>query len=66
VIKNRLLDLRLQKGFKFQKDFASYLEISRPQYSKYENNVEQPSIEILYKIAKKLNIKIDDIVYESE
>lgn len=65
-MKNRLLEIRLKKGFKYQKDFAEYLQLSRPQYSKYENNIEQPSIDVLYKIAKKLNLKIDDIIYEPE
>lgn len=53
-------------GYKKQKDFAEFLELSRPQYSKYENNKEQPSIEVLHKIAKKLNMKMDNIIYEPE
>lgn len=65
-MKNRLLEIRLQMGYKKQKDFAEFLELSRPQYSKYENNKEQPSIEVLHKIAKKLNMKMDNIIYEPE
>lgn len=64
MIKNRLLSIRLKLEYKKQKDFAEFLEISRPQYSKYENNKEQPSIEVFYRISKKLKIKIDDMVYE--
>lgn len=62
-VKNKLLDIRLSKGYKKQKDFAEFLDISRPQYNKYENNKEQPSIDVLYKIAIKLNMKIDELIY---
>lgn len=64
MIKNNLLSTRLKLGYKKQKDFAEYIEISKSQYIKYENNKEQPSIEVIFKIAKKLNMKIDDLVYE--
>lgn len=63
-VKNKLLEIRLRMGFKRQSDFAAYLGISQSQYCRYENNKEQPSIEILYKIAKKLNMKIDDLIEE--
>lgn len=49
-------------GYKKQKDFAELLELNRSQYNKYENNKEQPSIDILYKISQKLGIKIDDLI----
>lgn len=64
MVKNKLLEIRLNLGYKKQKDFADFLEISRPQYNKYENNKEQPSIEVLYKISKKLNIAIDKLIHE--
>lgn len=64
MVKNKLLEVRLRLGYKKQKDFAEYLGISRPQYNKYENNKEQPSIDVLYRISKKLNIKIDELIYD--
>ena len=54
-IKNKLLDIRLEMGYKFQKDFAEFLGISPCQYNRYEKNVSQPSVEILYNISKKIN-----------
>lgn len=66
AITNKLLKIRLQKGYKIQKEFAEYLELNRSQYNKYENNKEQPSIEVFYKIAKKLNLKIDDLIEDQE
>ncbi|MBN1058597.1 helix-turn-helix transcriptional regulator [Clostridium botulinum] len=65
-VKNKLLEIRLSLGYKKQKDFAEYLEINKSQYNKYENNKEQPSIEVFYKISKKLNKKIDEIIEYEE
>lgn len=64
AIKNRFLQIRLQKGFKFAKDFADYLDINSQQYSRYESNKSQPSLELAYKAAKKLGITIEDIIYD--
>jgi putative transcriptional regulator len=66
MLKNKLLEIRLQKGYKKQKDFADFLEISQNQYNRYENNVMQPSSEVLYKMAKKLNCSMEDIIYDEE
>lgn len=65
-IRNKLLEIRLKLGYKKQRDFAEYLDLNRTQYNKYENNMQQPSIEIFYKIAKKLEITIDQLVYFQE
>lgn len=65
-MKNKLLEIRLSNGFKTQKEFAEFLGIKRVQYNKYENNKEQPTVEVLYKIASKLNIKMEDIIYLEE
>ncbi|KIN79986.1 helix-turn-helix transcriptional regulator [Clostridium botulinum] len=65
-IKNKLLDIRLEMGYKFQKDFAEFLGISPYQYNRYEKNVSQPSVEILYNISKKINKKIEDIIEVEE
>ncbi|ACA54220.1 helix-turn-helix transcriptional regulator [Clostridium botulinum] len=66
AIKNKLLDIRLSMGYKTQKEFAEFLGIRRVQYNKYENNKEQPTLEALYKISLKLNIKMENIIYLDE
>lgn len=66
MVKNRLLQIRLNLGYKKQKEFAEYIEVSQARYNKYENNSSQPGLEILLKMARKLNIKVDDIVYLEE
>ncbi|NHL37761.1 helix-turn-helix transcriptional regulator [Clostridium botulinum] len=65
-LKNRFLEIRLKRGYRFAKDFADFLEINSQQYSRYESNKSQPSLEIIYKAAKKLDMHIEDIVYEEE
>jgi transcriptional regulator with XRE-family HTH domain len=61
---NRLLKIRLKMGYKYAKDFAELLELNPNQYSRYESNKMQPSSEVVYKICKKLNIRIEEILYE--
>jgi hypothetical protein len=41
AIKNRLLEIRLQMGYKKQKDFAAFLEINEKDYCRVENNKKQ-------------------------
>ncbi|HIG0361865.1 TPA: helix-turn-helix transcriptional regulator [Clostridium sporogenes] len=65
-LKNRFLEIRLQRGYRFAKDFSDFLEINNQQYSRYESNKSQPSLEVIYKAAKKLDMHIEDIVYEEE
>ncbi|WP_143765855.1 helix-turn-helix transcriptional regulator, partial [Clostridium beijerinckii] len=56
-------EIRLQLGYKKQKDFADYIGVSQVSYNKWENNSNQPSLEMVLKISNKLNLKIDEIVY---
>ncbi len=63
MVKNRLLEIRLSLGYKKQKEFAEYLEVSKASYNKWENNSSQPGVETILLIANKLNLKIEDIVY---
>lgn len=65
MVKNRLLEIRLKLGYKFQKDFAGFLKLSQYQYNRYERNERQPSLEVVIKICSpdKLNIDPRDIFY---
>lgn len=63
MVKNRLLDIRLQFGYKKQKDFAKFLEVSPVNYNRWENNLTQPSVEMVLKIAELLGLKVEDIIY---
>lgn len=63
--KNRFLEIRLKKGFKFQKDFAEYLGLSQYQYNRYERNERQPSLEVILDICgpDKLNMDPRELFY---
>lgn len=63
MVKNRLLHIRLSRGFKKQKDFAEFLGVTRANYNKWENNNSQPPLEEVLKMAKKLELNIEDIIY---
>lgn len=58
-VKNKLLEERLKRGYKFQKDFAEFLELGQYQYNRYERNENQPSLEVLLKICSKDKLDID-------
>ncbi|HEY5588831.1 MAG TPA: helix-turn-helix transcriptional regulator [Candidatus Paceibacterota bacterium] len=64
LVKNKLGDIRLKMGFRFQKEFAEYLGLSSWLYNRYEKNVVQPGAETLLLICKKTNLKIQDVIYE--
>lgn len=64
MIKNKLLSIRLELGYKFSKDFAEFLGIQSSTYSLIENNKKAVSLENAFQIAEKLNMKIEDIWYK--
>ena len=68
AVKNKLLQIRFRLGYKFQQDFAKYLELSQFQYNRYENNVSQPSLETMLKICgpDKLNMDPRRLFYIEE
>lgn len=51
---------RKERGFS-QKDMAKMLDIAHSTYSNYENNNRTPSIDMLYKISKILDIDINNL-----
>jgi len=65
-VRNRFLEIRLQRGFKLQKDFASYLGLTQSHYNRYERNLIQPNLSQVYKILKILNINFYDLFYLEE
>ena len=49
-----------------QWEFAEFLGVRRQQYNRWERQVVQPNIETAWALAKKLNIKMDDLFTEQE
>lgn len=61
-IKNRLKSFR-HKYEMNSKEFATFIGINSDQYSRYENNRRQPTLEIAVRISEKLNVTVNDIFY---
>ena len=65
-MKNRLEELRKQKGIK-QEELADALEVSRQTIGSLENGRYNPSIILAFKIAKFFGMSIEQIfIYEEE
>lgn len=66
IVKNRLEELRKQKGIR-QEELASALEVSRQTIGSLENGRYNPSILLAFKIARYFHMNIEDIfIYEEE
>lgn len=66
LMKNRLEDLRKQRGIK-QEDLANALEVSRQTIGSLENGRYNPSILLAFKIARYFGMSIEEIfIYEEE
>lgn len=57
--KNLIL-LRNSKNLS-QEDVAKYLELSRPAYTRYENEQAEPTIERLSVLADLYNVSLDEL-----
>ncbi|MDH8679871.1 helix-turn-helix transcriptional regulator [Fusibacter bizertensis] len=65
-MKNRLEELRKQKGIK-QEELAAILEVSRQTIGSLENGRYNPSILLAFKLARYFEISIEEIfIYEEE
>ena len=66
ILKNRLEELRKQRGIK-QEYLASELEVSRQTIGSLENGRYNPSIILAFKIARYFDMSIEEIfIYEEE
>ncbi len=61
----RLQAIRLQEDMT-QKEFADLLGITRDAYAAYETNASLPSVKVLCKIAKTLNVSTDYLLCLSD
>lgn len=61
----RILQLRTQQHIG-QKEFASYLHVSVSTVSNYENNIHQPDVPTLIKIADYFNVSTDYLLNRTQ
>ena len=59
-ISKKLKNLRLSVGLT-QEEFAEKIQVSRVNYTRYENGKVRPSYEILITIADFYDISLDDL-----
>ncbi len=59
-MKNNIKQLRKQAGLR-QEDMAAQLGVSRQTIIAIENDKYNPTLELAMKIAKLLNLKVEDI-----
>lgn len=65
MIRNNLEAIRLQLGYKFQKDFADWLGINVSMYCLYENNKKtKPDPNVMFLIYDKIKGRMPDIKFE--
>jgi putative transcriptional regulator len=62
VIRNNLKNIRYEHKMN-QGEFAEFLGIAQSQYSRYERQKEQPSLETALKISEKIKRSVNDICY---
>ena len=66
VMKNRLEELRLQRGIR-QEELAAALKVSRQTISSLENGRYNPSIQLAFKLARYFEITVEELfIYEEE
>lgn len=59
-IGNKLKELRISYGLT-QTEFAKQIELSRVNYTRYENNKVRPDYETIIKIADFYDITLDEL-----
>ena len=65
-MKNRIEEIRKERGIR-QEDFAKEMGVSRQTISSLENGRYNPSIMLAYKIARFLDMTIEEVfVFEEE
>ena len=61
IFGERLKDLRISKGIS-QQQFAKIISTSQASLSKWENDVQEPCIDDLKKIAEYFNVSADYLI----
>jgi len=64
-MKNRLLALRVEKGWS-QQELAEMVDVSRQTIISLENGRYNPSILLAFRLARLFNLRIEDIFLYSD
>ena len=63
-VKNRLKEIRMREYMMSAKDFSNMLNVKKSTYSQWENELNNPTLEKAFEVAKMLNKNINEIWYE--
>lgn len=63
MVKNRLKEIRMREYMENGKEFCNRLGIAQSTYSPIELNRQQGTAETMFKIARALDRKVEDIWY---
>ncbi len=63
AVKNRLKVIRHEMRIDYQEEMASLLKIAQGQYSRFENQKAQPTLETALRISTILNRTVNEIFY---
>ena len=61
--KNRLREIRHEMMIDKQTEMAELLGIAPNQYNRYEKQSGQPTLEVILRIARRLNRRVEEIFY---
>ena len=64
AVKNRLKEIRMREYLMSAIEFSKMLDVKKSTYSQWENELNNPTLEKAFEIAKKLNKNINEIWYE--
>ena len=59
-MKNKIRELRKELGFR-QEDLAAKLGVTRQTINAIENNKYNPTLELAMKLAKFLNVRVEEL-----
>jgi transcriptional regulator with XRE-family HTH domain len=65
AISSRIKNCRKHIGYT-QEQFAEIIELSVSSYTKIENAFQKPALDTLVKIAEKMNVSLDYLVFGGE
>ncbi|WP_044893622.1 helix-turn-helix transcriptional regulator [Bacillus alveayuensis] len=64
-MKNRIKELREQQGLS-QGNLAEMCRVSRQTINAIENNKYDPTLELAFRLAKVLRVKVDELFFPDE
>lgn len=64
-MKNRIKELREQQGLS-QGKLAEMCRVSRQTINAIENNKYDPTLELAFRLAKVLSVKVDELFFPDE